>query len=148
MQERRLYASRQLGPKWSACDGLPQRQVYTVQSCNDSICHSLQAEWGKQERNPKINDAAHRVADEEQPHAQQCHNNRGRSQEEGGHREQEQQNENKDGQQNYKRRSNKFWYQSYIISLFLPMFYHAGAGATMLQMVSKSCPTYNKRISE
>ena len=48
------------------------------------------------------------VADEEQPHTQQGHNNRGRSQEEGGHWEQEQQNGNKDGQQNDKRRSNQF----------------------------------------
>ena len=56
-----------------------------------------QAKGGKQERNPQINAAAHRVADEEQPHAQQRHDNRGRSQEEGGHREQEQRNGNKDG---------------------------------------------------
>ena len=40
--------------------------------------------------------------------AQLVDRNRGRSQEEGGHREQEQQDGNKDGQQNDKRRSNQF----------------------------------------
>lgn len=90
--------SGQVGPKQSACDELAQRQVQAVQPCDDSARHRLQAIGGKQERNHQINDAAHRVADEEQPHAQQRHNDRGRRQEEGGQGEQEQQDGHKDGQ--------------------------------------------------
>lgn len=90
--------SGQVGPKQSACDELAQRQVQAVQPRDDSARHRLQAIGGKQERNHQINDAAHRVADEEQPHAQQRHNDRGRRQEEGGQGEQEQQDGHKDGQ--------------------------------------------------
>ena len=115
--------SGQLGPRLSACDELAQRQVQAVQPRDDSARHGLQAIGGKQERNHQINDAAHRVADEEQPRAQQRHYDRGRRQEEGGQGEQEQQDGHKDSQQHHKRRSNQFQYQSHRFNPFLSSFY-------------------------
>lgn len=92
----------------SACDELAQRKVQTVQPRDNNSGHRLQAIGGKQGRNPQINDAAHQIADEEQPHAQQSHDDRGHRQEEGGQGEQEQQDGHKDSQQNDKRRNNQF----------------------------------------
>ncbi len=111
--------SGQLGPRLSACDELAQRQVQAVQPRDDSARHGLQAIGGKQERNHQINDAAHRVADEEQSHAQQSHNDRGRCQEEGGQGEQEQQDSHKDGQEQDKRCGDQFKYQSHRFDPFL-----------------------------
>ena len=76
--------SVQVGPRLSACDELAQRKVQTVQHRDNNSGHRLQAIGGKQERNHQINDTAHRVANEEQPHAQQRHNDRGRCQEDVG----------------------------------------------------------------
>ena len=59
-------------------------------------------------------------ADEEQPHAQQSHDDRGHRQGEGGQGEQD------------KRYGDQFEYQPYRFNLFLTIFYHAGAEATML----------------
>lgn len=92
------FTSGQVGPRLSACDELAQRQVQTVQPRDNSSGTRLQAIGGKQERNHQINDAANRVADEEQPHARQRHYDRGRRQEEGGQGEQEQQDGPKDSQ--------------------------------------------------
>ena len=115
--------SGQLGPRLSAYDELAQRQVQAVQPCDDSTRHRLQAIGGEQERNHQINDAAHRVADEEQAHAQQSHDDRGRCQEEGGQGEQEQQDSHKDGQEQYKRCGDQFEYPSHRFNPFLSSFY-------------------------
>ena len=115
--------SGQVGPRLSACDELAQRQVQAVQPRDDSARHRLQAIGGKQERNHQINDAAHRVADEEQSHAQQSHDDRGRCQEEGGQGEQEQQDSHKDGQEQDKRCGDQFEYQSHRFDPFLSSFY-------------------------
>ena len=102
---------------------LAQRKVQTVQPRDNNSGHRLQAIGGKQERNHQINDTAHRVADEEQPHAQQRHNDRGRCQEEGGQGEQEQQDSHKDCQKQDKRCGNQFEYQSHRFNPFLSSFY-------------------------